>query len=230
MEKKSAVNYAIKGSNLRFITFTGIAILLLILLWAFTRYGEISHIFIVIAVPLLIYSLVTIIGRVSNPSKHPIARDLSRYGDWQQMAQEIDEELSKPHERGDNYRLTPHWLIFQTGTRFEAVPYRDLIWQYLFQINHRSYGISTYKTYFVKLHDRHGKTKTLPYGNKSDIALDLLKKLQARAPWAYLGFSADIKNAWEHKREKMISSVDARRQAIEQALVENQEVTGESEL
>jgi hypothetical protein len=77
--------------------------------------------------------------------------------------------------------------------------------------------------------DRHGVNKNLPYGKDSAVVVNLLEKLREHAPWAYTGYSAEIENAWNEGRENMIAMVDARKQAIEQASVENQEVNGESE-
>lgn len=178
---------------------------------------------------ILIWNLVSLIRRSSDASKHPVARDLSLYGDWQQMAREIDTQMAEPHETyGNKYHLTRDWLIYQTKTRFDAVPYRDLIWHNMFEIKNRSFGVVTHTNYSVMVYDRFGKIKNLPYGIKSDAVLDLLKNLQIHAPWAYSGYSAELQKTWNHDRETMISAVDARKQALEPALVEDQEVIGET--
>ena len=178
-----------------------------------------------------IWNLVSLTRRSINASRHPVARDLSLYGDWQEMAREIDVQMAEPHETyGNKYHLTRDWLIYQTKTRFDAVPYRDLIWHNMFQIKNRSFGVVTHSNYSVMVYDRFGKIKNLPYGIKSDVVLDLLKNLQTHAPWAYSGYSAELQKAWNHDREMMIATVDARKQALEQAQVENQQVIGEPEL
>jgi len=171
---------------------------------------------IVILTALAVWSIINLIRRSGNPAKHPIALELSRYGAWEEVSHEIDAQMAEPHEtHGSNFHLTRDWLVYQTKTRFNAVPYRDLIWDYLFQINNRSYGIVTSRSYNVLAHDRYGKTIQLPYGNKSEVVVDLLARLQKHAPWAYAGFSDELQNAWNKDREGLIASVDARRQAIE---------------
>ena len=177
-----------------------------------------------------IWSLLRFLRRATNPAKHPIARDLSRFGDWQQLAQEIDAQMAEPHEtHGNFFHLTRDWLIYQTKSQFDAVPYRDLVWQYMFQVTYRSFGFVTGRVYSLMACDRHGVNKNLPYGKDSAVVVNLLEKLREHAPWAYTGYSAEIENAWNEGRENMIAMVDARKQAIEQASVENQEVNGESE-
>jgi len=65
------------------------------------------------------------------------------------------------------------------------------------------------------VNDRLGKTKSLLYGKDSDAVMDLTKKLQAHAPWAYAGYSPELQNAWNQERENMIATVYARKQEIE---------------
>ena len=171
---------------------------------------------IAVLAALSIWSLITLIRRTGLSSGHPIAKNLSRYGDWQQMAQEIDTQMAEPHEtHGEYFHLTADWLIYQSKNRFEAIPYRDLIWQYMFQVTYRSFGIVTGRVYSLMVNDRLGKTKSLLYGKDSDAVMDLTKKLQAHAPWAYAGYSPELQNAWNQERENMIATVYARKQEIE---------------
>jgi hypothetical protein len=171
---------------------------------------------IAVLAALSIWSLITLIRRTGLSSGHPIAKNLSRYGDWQQMAQEIDTQMAEPHEtHGEYFHLTADWLIYQSKNRFEAIPYRDLIWQYMFQVTYRPFGIVTGRVYSLMVNDRLGKTKSLLYGKDSEAVMDLTKKLQAHAPWAYAGYSPELQNAWNQERENMIATVDARKQEIE---------------
>lgn len=178
---------------------------------------------------LSIWSVIRIIRRSVNRSNHPIARELSRFGDWQQMAQEIDTQMAEPHETyGKSFHLTREWLIYQSRNSFEAVPYRDLIWHYMFQVTYQSFGVATGKAYSLMICDRHGKVKPLLDGKNSVVVSDLMEKLKSLAPWAYAGYSDELQNAWNQERENMIATVDARKQALEQGSVENQEVTGQT--
>jgi len=178
-----------------------------------------------------IWILIRLLRRSTNPAKHPIAKNLSRYGDWQQLAQEIDAQMAEPHEIYRNhFHLTRDWLIYQTKSHFDAIPFRDLIWQYMFQITYQSFGIITGKDYSLMVCDRYGKNKNFPYGKDSAALLDLLEKLREHAPWAYTGYAAETENTWNQEPEKMIAIVDARTQALEQALAENQKITGESSI
>ena len=189
-----------------------------------------SIIGIVIMFSFFIWSLVNLLQHATNPAKHPIAKEFSRYGDWQQLAQEIDAQLSEPHEtHGKSFHLTRDWLVYQTKSRFDAVPYRDLIWQYMFQVTYQSFGFITGRVYSLMVCDRHGVIKNLPYGKDSAAVVNLLEKLREHAPWAYTGYSAETENTWNEGRENMIAMVDARKQAMEQASVADQEVTEESE-
>ena len=176
----------------------------------------------IVALALIaIWCLLNLLRRSINPAKHPVTREISRYGDWNQLAHEIDSQMAEPHEtHGGIFHLTRDWLVYQTKNRFDAVPYRDLIWQHMFQVTYRSFGIVTGKIYTLMVYDRYGKTKSLLYGKDSGAVTDLTNKLQKLAPWAYTGYSAEMENTWNQEREKMIAIVDARKQAIENHLAE----------
>ena len=62
---------------------------------------------IAVLAALSIWSLIRVVRRSVNPDKHPIAQELSRFGNWQQMAQEIDAQMAEPHEtHGKFFHLT----------------------------------------------------------------------------------------------------------------------------
>lgn len=179
---------------------------------------------IAVLAALSIWSLIRVVRRSVNPDKHPIAQELSRFGNWQQMAQEIDAQMAEPHEtHGKFFHLTRDWLIYQSRNSFDAVPYRDLVWHYMFQVTYRSFGIATGKSYSLMVCDRHGKMKPLLDGNDSVVVSDLVEKLKAVAPWAYAGYSDELQNFWNQERENMIATVEAHKQAFEQVLVEKKE-------
>lgn len=152
------------------------------------------------------WNLIKLFGSVANLSKHPVAKSLSRFGDWRQMAQEIDTQMAEPHEtHGEFFHLTRDWLVYQSKTRFEAVPYRDLVWQYMLPITYRSFGIVTGKAYNLIVFDRCGKSRSLTLGKAGEAALDLQNKLQSHAPWSFSGYSVETETAWNREREKMIA-------------------------
>jgi len=189
-----------------------------------------SIIGIAILLGLSIWSLINLIRRSGDSSKHPIARELSRFGDWQQMAREIDAQMAEPHElSGSNTHLTRDWLIFQSKTSFVAIPFLDIVWHYVYQLNRRSYGIVTSTSYSVVIKDRYGHTKSLPYGVNGGSATDLLKKIQAHAPWAYAGYSAELLKVWNKQAAQLVASVNARKQMIAEYLANAQQVPVDTE-
>lgn len=175
------------------------------------------------------WNLIKLFGSVANLSKHPVAKSLSRFGDWRQMAQEIDTQMAEPHEtHGEFFHLTRDWLVYQSKTRFEAVPYRDLVWQYMLPITYRSFGIVTGKAYNLIVFDRCGKSRSLTLGKAGEAALDLQNKLQSHAPWSFSGYSVETETAWNREREKMIAVVEARKLAIENSRAEAQKAQHEA--
>lgn len=175
---------------------------------------------------LLIWRLINVARRSGSPANHPIARDLALFGDWEQMACEIDAQMAQPHQIfKEKFHLTSGWFILHDKSHFEAVPYRDMIWHYLFQINHRTFGVTMNKSYYVMIRDRFGKTRQFLFGNKPEPAQELLDHLRVLAPWTYSGYSDQLQHAWIKEREQLINSVDARRQAIEASPFNNPELT-----
>lgn len=175
------------------------------------------------------WNLIKLFGSVANLSKHPVAKSLSRFGDWRQMAQEIDTQMAEPHEtHGEFFHLTRDWLVYQSKTQFEAVPYRDLVWQYILPITYRSFGIATGKAYNLMVFDRCGKSRSLTLGKAGEAASDLQNKLQSHAPWSFSGYFVETETAWNREREKMIAVVEARKLAIENSRAEAQKAQHEA--
>lgn len=168
-----------------------------------------------LAAALLLFSLFgifNVMGRMSDPSRHPIMRGLARFGDARLAASEIDAHLAGEHPRVGNVHLTPAWMVHTTGAFFEATRYDDLVWVYKQVTQRRVNGIPTGKTFAAMICDRHGKVLTVQC--KEEQVNQILTGLLQRAPWALAGHSSELEEAWKKNRAAMVGAVDQRHQQV----------------
>jgi len=166
-------------------------------------------IFLVSGILLMLALLYMGIRRSINPLRHPIMKALARYGDPKQLSETITYEMNNSHTQvGKNIHLTPHWLVFTSGG-FKAARLQDVAWAYQKVIQHRTYGINTRKTYQAEVWDQTGKLIT--FIGKQDAVVDALRSIATAAPWAVIGYGADLDTQWRKNRAQFIAAVKQRR-------------------
>lgn len=86
---------------------------------------------------------------------HPLAKDLSRYGDPAQVLQQIEAEVP-PDTKGNNV-ISPRWVMALGNYGGSIRRLDDIGWAYRHTPTQKRYGITVGKSESVKLHDRAGK-------------------------------------------------------------------------
>ncbi|MEZ4670173.1 MAG: DUF6709 family protein [Anaerolineae bacterium] len=149
--------------------------------------------------------------RMANPASHGIMKALSRFGDADQIAQQIEYDMGQPHDEvSKGIHFTRSWLVRATGSNLEAARWNDVAWIYKKVTQHRTNGIPTGKTYAALVYDRHGKLIT--FTGKEKVMDELLGLIAKRSPWAIWGYTADIEKKWKKERQTVLAAVDQRRQ------------------
>jgi hypothetical protein len=162
---------------------------------------------------LCILGLVQAVQRSSDPLKHPIMKDLGRFGPAQQVVSEIENDLFMPHEQLGDLHLTPGWLVHTPAAALGATRLEDTVWIYKQVTQRRVNGIPAGKTYSALIFDRHGKLITIP-GKNEEAVNQMLQAVLNRAPWSLAGYNQEIEKAWKSNRASVIAAVDQRRQQI----------------
>lgn len=155
-----------------------------------------------------IWGVLTFIGRSSNPGNHPTLKKLGKFGEVDTVVDSIEKELNSMPDEVGKLKLTKNWLVYATGSSFDAIPYRDLVWTYKMVTKGR-YG-TTYATHIA---DKHGTMLTVQ--DKEDKVNTMLQAVMARAPWIMGGYSEDIKKAWNRDRQQLVAAVEQRKAQYE---------------
>ena len=152
-----------------------------------------------------IWGVFNFVQRSANPNQHPILKKLAVYGDVESVVDSIDKELnSMPDELG-KLKLTRNWVVYGSGGTLEAIPYRDLVWVYK-MIQKGKYNS---KTFFAHICDKNGKLIAVPA--KEEQVNAMLQAALSRAPWAFAGYSDDLKKAWDKDRQQLVVAVEQRK-------------------
>jgi hypothetical protein len=152
--------------------------------------------------------------RQENINSHPIAKQLSSYGQAEIIAHEIDREFTDPQVIAHKQtKISKNWLIQQQTYGVELKKVVDFIWIYFQVTKHRTNGIPTGKTFMVICHDRHGAKVEIP-GSETEV-MELTDRISTLVPWAIIGYTDEIKLAWEKDRANLIAAIDEYRQKQE---------------
>jgi hypothetical protein len=170
---------------------------------------------LIVAAVVLVLSLAglfTTLRRMSNPASHPAVKSLSRFGDPNTVAQQIELEMASEHPQVGNLHFTRNWMVHKQSASMEAMRYRDVVWAYKRVTQLRTYGIPTGKTFNIHIFDRFGKSIT-PSAKELQVD-EALSGIAQRAPWAFIGYDGELEKAWKKQREQVISVIDQRIQEV----------------
>jgi hypothetical protein len=161
----------------------------------------------------MLWTLISALIWAGAPTLHPIARALGRFGDVRQAIGSIDAELATNHQRVGDLRLTPTWLIHQTRATLQVTRHEDIVWIYKKTITHRSYGVVTGRFHAAVICDRHGGEIAIQLKDEALVS-QMLAAVASRAPWAIMGYQAEIERAWRRSRAAVVAGVDQRLQQL----------------
>lgn len=165
---------------------------------------------------ICIWLVLTALSRMTDHTKHPIIRALRRFGDPQQVADQINADMSNPHETAGKIHLGTTWLVIPGASPgLAATRFDDLVWAYGKVTQRRTNGIPTGKSYSAIFCDRYGASMTVQAKEKS--MNEILQVVGKRAPWVILGYTPQALGGWKSNRAAMIAAVDQRRQQVKGA-------------
>jgi hypothetical protein len=148
--------------------------------------------------------------RLSDANRHPIMRALGRFGEAEQVADQIDHEVNSHHEQVGNIKLTRNWLVHQQGLTFNAMRFSDMVWMYKHVLKTKYYGVVTVnKTYSAYLWDRHGHRITITAREKQ--VDEMLQAIYRRAPGIIVGYDPQLEKQWKKNRGALVQAVDQQR-------------------
>ena len=166
-----------------------------------------------IGVPLFLlccWNFSKALKRSAEPQLAPVWKQVSVYGNAEQLSSQIGSELLAPHDSYKGLRMTQSWLIRKRLFSTWVSPLNDVVWAYKKVTRHSVNLIPTGKSYAAVIAGRH--RQRLEHQLKQKNVDALLLQLAGRVPWAVYGFNADLDNLWKKDPASFIAGVDARRE------------------
>ncbi len=159
---------------------------------------------------LACWNVLKFLRRRAEPRIAPLWRQLSSYGNVQQLSMQINTELQGPTLQFGDVRLTQSWLLKKGTFSTWISPVNDLVWVYKKVTKHSVNFIPTGKTYGLILVGGH--RQRLEASMREKHVDGLLGELTKRVPWCVFGFSPQLDTLWKKDPTAIIGEVATRRQ------------------
>jgi hypothetical protein len=149
---------------------------------------------------------------LEDPGAHPLAARVARWGSPVDTAAAIEREWRSPGNKKMGYwTITAGYLIRSSPFRFDVLRFVDLLWAYK-KVTKKSVNfIPTGKSYEAIVHC-YGGMAELP-GSQKQVD-EMLQEAVRRAPWAVVGFSAEIQQLFTKQNRDFCAAVEERRQKL----------------
>lgn len=148
--------------------------------------------------------------RYQRPETHPVSERVARWGEPVTISGEVERELQAPDNlRAGRWRMTDRYLVSRSLLGFDLLRLRDLLWAYKKVTKNSINFIPTGKTYAVVM-ACYGGTAELP--GREARCDELIAKASSRAPWAVIGYTKELADAFRRDYQGFCRAVEARRQ------------------
>lgn len=182
-----------------------------------SKFDAWNYLVFVFQIPVLIlclWKLKSFIERNNNPNVHPIMKGISAYGDPRSVSAEIEDDLRMSNggkRKGIPGIWTNKWVLMPTTFDLLVGKLDDLVWIYTHETKHSVNFIPTGSTWKLMMH--FANKQCIEVDTKKENVEKLLLELLERVPWAYAGFSEELKGCWQKQPQAMIDeSAKARRE------------------
>jgi hypothetical protein len=149
---------------------------------------------------------------LQEPGSHPLAVRAGKWGSAVDTSAAIEHEWRAPgNKRMGPWTVTPRYLIQSALFHFNVLRFEDLLWAYK-KVTKRSVNFIPVGKYYHAIVQAYGGTAELP-GSQKKVD-ELLQDVATRAPWAVVGFSAEIQQLWTKQNRDFCAAVEERRQKL----------------
>ncbi len=149
---------------------------------------------------------------LQDPGSHPLAARVGKWGSPVDTSAAIEREWRAPgNRRMGKWTITERYLIQSALFRFNVLRFEDLLWAFKKVTKHSINLIPTGKTYQAIVH-AYGGGAELP-GSQKNVD-EMLQEAVKRAPWAVVGFSAEIQQLFTKQNRDFCAAVEERRQKL----------------
>lgn len=150
--------------------------------------------------------------RERDPFLHPDFKPLRSYGDVHTVAAEAERSFRAGPwiVRNAFLIITPVWYGFSKKSGFDAFPVREIVWAYRLRSREKVNGIVVREGQSLIVRTGSGRSSGVNLGSQQAVE-EVLRGLAAAAPWAEIGWSAELSEQWTRHRADFLARTDARR-------------------
>ena len=145
--------------------------------------------------------------RRRDSRRHPIVRNLSRYGDVDAVGRDIAADLADASLLAKKIYLGGRWIAFVTRSNLVVARLNDLVWAYAKET--RFNGSSGYS---VILLERSDTWIEMAVPTEKD-GVAVVRGLAGKVPWMELGYGEEKVKEWRTSRDTFLARVDQRKAA-----------------
>ncbi len=150
--------------------------------------------------------------RLRDIETHPAVRRARLWGDPISVSVEAEREFNgQVRYKGASVVLTDNFAILKSFFSFNLYRFHDLLWAYKKVTQRRVNFIPTGKTYSAILHFYGGNVTFI--ANEKRVG-EVLQFAGSRAPWAAVGYSADLNKLFTKQVSAFCAAVEARRRDL----------------
>ena len=157
---------------------------------------------------LALWNCIKAIRRYGELSTTAVWKNLSVYGNAEQLSLEIEQQRLGPKTKYGNLEVTGSWLVNRSLFSTWVSPVGDLAWVYKKVTKHSVNFIPTGKSYSIIIYGRHRQHIEVSVTEKK--ANELLSDFATRVPWAIYGYDKELDSAWTKNPASLIGAVDSR--------------------
>lgn len=171
---------------------------------------------------LAVFNIYRGVKRWNDPSGHPLAKQLERYGDPAEVCAKIESEWeSDDKEAVGPVAVTRMWLIHPHTFGMTLVHLGEAVWVYKSATRHYHNGIPTGTTYTDVLCDNRGNQHSFTLKNEG-LCDQFVIAVAHRVPWILTGYDEDLEQMWKKDKERVYQLLEERRQEFAAHLREAQ--------
>jgi len=150
--------------------------------------------------------------QLRDVSKHPVVKRVEQWGDPVGVSVEAQRELGNSVLYKSNGIFLTNKYVFHRGFfAFNILRFDDLLWAYKKVTQRSTYFIPTGKSFAATL-IFYGGSETFS-GNERQVD-DVLTLALGKAPWAIVGYSAEINDIFSKRTSDFCQTVEARRREL----------------
>ena len=163
---------------------------------------------------LVLWNFSKFAKRNSDPYAHPIYKHLSEYGNSEDIAKSLENELEQCNVATvGKMSITDNWVISKTEFSLWILRISDLVWIYKRVNSRRINFIPAGKEYSIVLNDN--RKKSIPMiVRREAIADKFMEEIYKRAPWIVFGYNEEYSNLWNRNFTQFVEIVESRKSQL----------------